>query len=169
MKVLLALLLFFACAYAGFAKARAVKQRLNVTEGFLVDIRQLSILMRYKMSPIRELVLQLKGSALSEFWEAFLYELEGSASLNEAWQKALSKLREDGGFSCLTDAEAHVISDFGATLGTSDIAAQHGNMEMALERLGVQAETLRREVAEKGKVYRSLGVLSGLAAAIAIW
>ncbi len=169
MKFLLALLLFSACAYAGFAKARAVKRRLNVTEGFLVDIRQLSILMRYKMSPIRELVLQLEGSELNEFWEAFLKELEGSASLNEAWQKALLKLREEGGFSCLTDAEARVISDFGAAFGTSDIAAQRGNMEMALERFGVRAEALRREVAEKGKMYRSLGVLSGLAAAIMIW
>ena len=42
-------------------------------------------------------------------------------------------------------------------------------MEMALARLAVQAETLKREVSQKGKIYRSLGMLGGLAAAIVVW
>ena len=170
MRFFAALIVFGVCSYAGFAKAKAVKRRLGVVEGFLLDIKQLSILMQYKMAPIRELVRQLEGSVLKEFWEALLLQMEKTGSLSDAWQEALEQTRRNGGdFFYLGDAEARVISDFGAMLGTSDFPSQKANTEMALERLCVQAEMLRREVSQKGKVYRSLGMLGGLAAAIVIW
>lgn len=170
MRFLLALLLFAGCSYVGFAKAGSVKRRLDVVEGFLLDIRQLSISMRYRMTPIRELIGQLEASALKEFWEDLLSQMGHSRPLGDAWREALQKMRgENGDFSYLTDEEARVLSDFGASLGTSDFQAQKANMEMALERLAMLAEALRREVSQKGKIYRSLGMLGGLAAAIVVW
>lgn len=168
MRFLLALLLFAACSFFGFSKAKAVKRRLEIVEGFLLDIRQLSISMRYRMTPVKELIRSLSESTVSAFWQELLLRMEREGPLEEAWRAALKKLREDEFFS-LTDAEARMLEDFGAGLGTSDYKAQKANMEMALERLDAQAQTLRQEVAQKGKIYRSLGMLGGLAAAILVW
>ncbi|MCE5234571.1 MAG: stage III sporulation protein AB [Clostridiaceae bacterium] len=170
MRFLLALALFGVFSFLGFSKAKALKRRLNVVEGFAVDIRQLSILMRYKMIPVRELIQKLEGSALKDFWETLLNEMERARPLADAWRDALEKVRDGGGdFFYMADEEARVIGDFGAALGTSDLAAQRANMELALERLQAQASALGREASQKGKVFRSLGMLGGLAAAIVIW
>ena len=170
MRFFLALALFGVFSFLGFAKANALKRRLRIVEGFLVDIRQMSILMRYRMVPVRELIQKLEGSVLGAFWGALLAEMERARPLADAWRIALGKMREGGGdFFYMADAEARVIGDFGASLGTSDLAAQKANMEMALERLQAQAEALGRESAQKGKIFRSLGMLGGLAAAIVIW
>lgn len=170
MRYLLALLLFGICCFVGFAKAKSLKRRLDVVESFLLDIKQLSILMQYKRTPIASLVKDLDGSALSPFWEAFLARLTRGGPIADAWKATLDHMREgDGDFFYLADEETRVLHDFGDSLGTSDFTAQKANIEMALARLTVQAETLKREASQKGKIYRSLGMLGGLAAAIIVW
>jgi len=169
-RFLLALLLFGICCFVGFAKAKSLKRRLDVVEGFLLDIKQLSILMQYKRTPIASLVKELEGSALRPFWKAFLDRLTRGGPIADAWKAALDHMRESNSdFFYLADEEARVLGDFGDSLGTSDFTAQKANIEMALARLTAQAETLKREVSQKGKIYRSLGMLGGLAVAIVVW
>lgn len=68
----------------------------------------------------------------------------------------------------LEDSERSIVKSVMGALGTSDISAQLSMLEVNARLLEKQAEEAREQYAKKGKLYRSVGVLAGLFAAILI-
>jgi stage III sporulation protein AB len=61
------------------------------------------------------------------------------------------------------------MNEFIAQFGKSDRENQIANIEMALERLGVIYEQALEEQRKKGRMYRSVGLLSALAIIVLCW
>ena len=58
--------------------------------------------------------------------------------------------------------------NFGAGLAATELAAQQKNAAVAVKRLGEAAEALTQQIKQKGRLFESLGLLSGLALALLV-
>ena len=77
-----------------------------------------------------------------------------------SWQKAV---RQD---PALTADMAAVLENVGQTLGSTALDGQLAALALCMERLGAMQSDAESFAAQKGSLYRSMGVLSALFAAI---
>jgi stage III sporulation protein AB len=97
-------------------------------------------------------------------------KLEANYDVQSAWEESLSYERDSGGAVCaLKDGELLIMDEFIAQLGRSDRENQLANIEMAVERLGALYEEALEEQQKKGRMYRSVGLLSALAIIVLCW
>ena len=165
MRLVIAFVLFVICAYIGCSKPSALKRRIGIIEGLERDIRRLSMLMEHRRQPITELMRELD----SPLWRDVRARLSRSGiSCREAWNEALTDMVESGGWGCLGKQELVILTDFGGALGAGDINTQLDNAALAVKRLEEQRDLAAAEMGKKARVYRSLGILGGAAAALMV-
>lgn len=81
-------------------------------------------------------------------------------SLWEAWEKSITDyLKKESG---LNKEEITIIKDFGRNLGITDRETQLKNIDECVNEMEVSISGLKKEKKEKCKLYKTLGVLSGL-------
>lgn len=80
-----------------------------------------------------------------------------------AWKEATFKNKER---LPLDESDWEDLSDFGEMLGKSDRQNQESVLNMEQEKLATLAKKARETVDTKGKLYRNLGALSGVAVVI---
>ncbi|MEG1547808.1 MAG: stage III sporulation protein AB [Clostridia bacterium] len=167
MKPIIAFILFGICAYIGYSKPSVIKRRLRTVDSMARNIKQLGMMMDYKLMPIRELI---GGLGDGVFWRELLKNIKANDPLAETFLSTLEQLtKSNPQFTCLEQSDIWILSDFGATLGISDLKTQKNNIALTLERMDERIQSLKIELKEKEKTYRALGILSGIAAAMIIW
>jgi stage III sporulation protein AB len=163
-KLAMAAVLVAACSFIGYCRVYALRARISALQAFETDIAQLGLMMEYQALPVGELADRLRGALPAAFWQAFRAGVaQGSA--REAWRQALYAEAPYG----LRASDMEQLCGFGAVLGQGGRAAQKNNVDYALSNIKRLRETLQLEQAKKGGLYGTLGLLSGLAAAILIW
>jgi len=91
---------------------------------------------------VRELLLSLEGYTASEAWEISLNELRSQMPLN--------------------DSDFEILISFGKYLGSSDKEDQVRNLKMAMSQLKQQENLAVEEKNKNEKLWKYLGVLTGL-------
>ena len=87
-----------------------------------------------------------------------------------AWQQAMELARsEDAGFASLEKGELDALYEYALELGRSDGKNQAKNAALLQKRLEELCEQAQAAYGSKGRMYRSVGILTGLAAAILLW
>ena len=127
--------------------------------------REMSLLIRHRALPIGELFRELSSnefiSRVLELRE--MHELSGEGScFRESWNKTADELNE------LSESERSTIKSIGRSLGASDIEGQLSMLEVNAALLENFAEEAHEQYIQKGKLYRSMGTLAGLFAAVMI-
>lgn len=165
MRYAIAFILFGICAYAGYSYSGGKRDRLNALNELIRGIKLLGIKMDFRPLPIYELLQTLDG----ELWREAAQRISADGSMAEAFGGALEKLiGENGPLRCLDRADVQILLEFGSALGGSDLRAQRSNIALALKRLEENAELLKQDVRKSERIYRSLGILGGLALAIIV-
>lgn len=82
-----------------------------------------------------------------------------NGSLWEAWKKGVTENLEQ---SPLKNEEINIIRDFGRNLGITDRETQMKNIDECMKEMDGCITGLKGEKKEKCKLYKMLGVLSGL-------
>jgi stage III sporulation protein AB len=95
-------------------------------------------------------------------------ELENNRekSLNEAWKKSVQNCSKHLNLS-IEDIE--VLKSFGMVLERSDINGQLSNINITIEKLRDLEKRAKEFYEKNGKLYRSSGVLAGLAISIMLF
>ena len=86
-------------------------------------------------------------------------------SASEAWEKAV---RENIKKTSLNLEDEEVIVAFGKILGSSDLEGQVKNIRLTLGQLKLQEEKAEDSRKNNEKMYRSLGILGGIAVVIVL-
>ena len=168
MSALLAVALFCVCVFLGNGKAGALRARKQTLTAMDADIRRLAERMGLRPAPLAALLAQFEPRT-EAFWENFSGKLGGEAPVAELWRAALAEAAEArNGFELLSAEETAILVEFGQGLGGIGLAAQSANAALACKRLSERIAALDAELAKKGKLYESLGVLSGLALALLV-
>lgn len=156
-------LLILTSSSVGFLEAYKLRLRVEYLEHFLQFILAVQAEIQFSAFPVRQLIVRHSGELkVCALCEQFCVQGEAFPS---AWKKATMQGAKGNG---LTKKEIQMIADFGAGLGSSDMAGQISYCELAAQRFRTQLEEARQEKGKKSKLYAMLGIFSGTAAALVI-
>ena len=118
--------------------------------------------LRYTAAPVQEMLraasLQVRG--LEFLKESLSCPAEDFA---DVWERSIDRY---AALNALTSADSTLWKEMGNVLGRSDRESQLSALELYARRLSDALEEARCEAREKGKLYLSLGVTGGMAAAL---
>ena len=120
-----------------------------------------SVSMRCTAPPLDELCESASGT----FAEIIREKLPQSEDIRTAWECACTEL---SALPCCRSEDAELLSELGASLGKSDAAGQLELIELYRERLSLSEKSAAEELKQKGKLFRSLGMLCGIGAAVIV-
>lgn len=164
-KLLAALMFSTAGAIIGISGSERLKQNRDICRAIGEMLRVSAIMIRYRRMNVYDLVGELKSSeSLSQL--AFLKNLPEryvqGENFHDLWQYHLQK-QDD-----LENEEKKLLSEFGRIIGASDSKGQLTSIE-ALEAELQQLEKKRSECyLQKGRMYRSVGMLFGVMVGILV-
>lgn len=139
-----------------------VRERVRETEKFVRLFTVIQTQIEYALTPTGELLEKL--SASTEFQDFSFIQLvkerfTAGESLEKAWNAALQKYEET---SALQTKEKEFISAFSESFGSTDKSGQSANCAYFIAQLKTQAEELHKNAQSKTRLYRAMGVLSGV-------
>lgn len=164
MKMIACLMLIIVGASAGVSAAINMNERVAVLKTVLNFIRKLKEITVFNPKNLDEIIAELKCS--SEFSGNKLIE---SLDLNDirekgfeaAWEKTLFN---NGDYLKQTDRE--LLSSFGIGMGKSDCETQSKHCGYFEEKIEQIIESAEEEAQKNGRLYISLGTMSGIFAVI---
>ncbi len=112
-----------------------------------------------------EKIARSTDSCVAVFFEETLKNLRKNEGLNasKAWESAV---RENIKRTSLRKEDEEVLVSFGKMLGASDLEGQIKNIRLTLSQLKMQEDKAEESKKKNESMYRSLGILGGLAIVI---
>lgn len=152
-----AVLLVVAGAAAGFEKTASVGRTINFLEEWISLIRHISTELQQRRCPLPEMLERHRSKKLPLLvWKAALQNGQTVLETVEPW---LTNLEPDAG---------RVVFELCGILGRYDGETQVKACAYAIKQLEEQRQNLRRQLAEKGKLYHAVPLTLGLMAALAL-
>lgn len=164
MNIFLSLLMAAFGTAAGLYFSFRLKEREKVMSAVMLLIKELSVQIRYTNSEIGEM---LRAAARNEAYERLLFvvlcsDMDSGENFHEKWNEGVNNQ------PYLTVRDREVLTALGDRLGETDCDGQLSFLEMTEELIRGQREQASADYLCKGKLYRSVGILCGLAAGIMI-
>lgn len=120
-------------------------------------VEEMRIQIRFREPRIYELISQLAcNSAFSQldFLGEIAQKLENGQDFHKLWGESVNEM-------CLDKEDCAIITALGNGLGTSDSNGQNALLELTKTQLLLRLDNAVEAYSQKGKMYRSLGVLCG--------
>ncbi len=157
------LLLVLSGTVAGVLAALSLRGQVYRAERLCQFLREWSVKMRFSCFSVPELLEQFRdvpGYAMFSFPGKILENLSPEGNLSTVWTEAIEE--EQG----LTAFQRELLLPLGRELGTSDIQGQLDTLQQYQQQLEPYTEQLRQNCQKKQKLYASMGLLTGLLAAV---
>lgn len=149
-------------AWGGKMLAGAQERRARALHEAGEAVRRLKVEMLERNMPLKE-ALAVCGGLFSSAAE----EMESGSGPGCAYEQAMDRLSARGGsLDCLTEADRTALRRLFSGLGEGGAQAQRLLLEDAQEELERLEKQAVRKREEQGKLYGSLGALSGIALAL---
>ena len=160
---LLSIVFFILCgAFCGICYSEKLKRRVSICNEAEKLMRSCAVMIRTSGADIFHIIKALKGEELC--FLRFLYtlpeEFSTDCDIRKLWCDAIGNDQDMPG------EEKAVLREFGSILGTSDTEGQLVAITSQLLRMEELREQRRLEYMQKGKLYRSLGVMAGVSVGI---
>lgn len=137
-------------------RVKTVEMLINLTEDF-------SNMIRYKAMTISD-IISIAGKNPEYEPLDFIADIniqdKTERNIHDIWSESVEKS------SVLGKKEAEIMLSFGNMLGTSDISGQLSSIEIYKKRLENLLAEFRNDYQQKGRMYRSVGMLLGIMAGI---
>lgn len=164
MNIFLSLLMAALGTAAGMYFSFRLKEREKVMSEVMLLIKELSVQIRYTNSEIGEM---LRAAAHNKAYERLMFvvscgDMESGGNFHGKWNEGVNNQ------PYLTLRDREVLTALGDRLGETDCDGQLSFLEMTEEMIRRQREQAAADYSNKGKLYRSVGILCGLAAGIMI-
>ena len=163
-NIVLSLLMAAFGTAAGLYFSFRLKEREKVMSEVMLLIKELSVQIRYTNSEIGEM---LRAAARNEAYKRLLFitfcaDTEMGGNFHVKWNEGVRNQ------PYLTSRDKEVLTALGDRLGETDCDGQLSFLEMTEELIRGQREQAAADYSNKGKLYRSVGILCGLAAGIMV-
>lgn len=164
MNIVFSLLMAVSGAAAGLYFSFRLKEREKVMSEAMLLIKELSVKIRYTNSEIGEM---LKTAAQNGTYEKLLFvtlckNIKDGDNFHVLWNEGVKNQ------PYLTLRDREILSALGDRLGETDCDGQLSFLELTEELIKGQREEAAADYSNKGKLYRSVGILCGLAVGIMI-
>lgn len=161
MKLIGSLMLIVATTCVGINEFLLIKKRISYLEQMLTFIDRLMTEIRYLASPVFEIMETMKEREELPILirEIFAQDISFSDTITNTDESIFQKYG-------LKKGDIDQLKGFLNELGRSDINGQIANCRLYKTQIEYELELVRRDVEKKGKMYLSLGLISGLTVAL---
>ena len=160
MRTILAMAAFLLCFVFGVRQSLLLKRRAAFLEELSRMLSEFEIEIRFAAPTLDILCEKAEGD-----FADIIRECRRDNDIKSAWEQACGRLKV---LSYCHAAESELMLSLGRSLGTSDISGQRSLIELHSEKLGALRKSASEESAKKGKLFRSVGALCGIGAAVLI-
>lgn len=165
-KILLAVLVVGGCSAVGFGKSSSLSNRVHSLKQSLLMTEKMQACLQYERMTTPELIFLLSRMQSMErliFLPVCYQMLTQGKPFPSSWKEALEQTYQQMN---LEKEDRSTIALIGELLGSTDAQSQSEELGMIQSLLKQCLETAEQGQKEKGKLYRSLGILSGIGLAI---
>ncbi len=159
LKGICIMIIIFTSSFGGLYFSSALKNRVISLKLINYMLEEIYIMIEYRSATVYEIAEALRQD--SRFKElGFLKELQFSPerSFQQSWCEAVEKNKPCG----LKKKDHELLINIGRKLGTSDIEGQLGAVRHRQAEAEAAVSEAEEEYSQKAKLYRSLGVLTGV-------
>lgn len=153
-----------ACTLTGFHFARRLSDRTDQLRSLLMCFQMLETEITYGSTPLETAFAKISRQDPGPIGRLFaacshyLHHLDGVTTF-ECWQKAMNEVTPS---LALKKSEQEWLRHVGKTIGTSDREDQRKHIRLLMTHLEKAEQEARDEQQKHEKMYKTLGVLSGL-------
>lgn len=167
-KLIGAAFIVFSASMVGWQIAKFYVMRAQQVRSWILSLQLLETEIVYGGTPLQRAFQKIGQRVQPEIGCFFLTAAnhmtsEEGHSTNTCWQAALEQHWKQ---TALRKEEKDVITSLGYSLGNSDREDQQKHLRLSITQLSSIEEEARIEQSKYEKMYKSLGVLSGLLVAI---
>jgi stage III sporulation protein AB len=166
---LLGALLIAGCGAAiGFSAGSRMRLRVKVIGNLIFSLETMRSEIAYAGTRLPEIIKKLAGCGLSPVCGFFSdisqnLELNPHENFGQLWR---ASLRRNLPHMALSDEESEVLSDLSLTLGRYDLDGEERALNLAIRRLERCLSIARERRNRDGRLCQTLGIGSGIIAAI---
>lgn len=161
-RILGGLLLVVSGTLCGLYASGSFQNRVRLLEQYLLFLRQTQTMIGYTAADIRE-VLSLPASLplLRPVLNDCLHLMDGGCELESAWRGAVDLHVERPG-------DRELLYCFGDSFGTSNVSGELNKLSLHCELVEQRLLPLREELKTKRRLYRMIGMFSGVLTAVVL-
>lgn len=168
LKLIGAVILIFSTSMVGINFSSRLSERVRVLNTIKLMLEEISIQIRFRGLTVTELVQSLLRNQVLRECE-FLSDVEKNLNAVKDFSKAWSISVDNWNIRGLKESDREFLKGIGCFLGCSDIDGQLSSLELSKEKLLILQRDSVEQCERKGRLYRSLGVLSGAFAAVMLF
>ncbi|HBM97931.1 MAG TPA: hypothetical protein DD413_00755 [Ruminococcus sp.] len=160
-KLIGAALLIASSFSVGFSMSKSLYRRKQFLKSFIVFIDSLATHIRYNTDDIFRLVSMCSDCEELKCFEFF--SKPHTEPFEKVWSKSVLTIPRA---YALTKADTDLILQFGAQLGKTDIDGQLKHIKLYKDFFKKQLDEAEEAIAKKSKLYKTMGLFAGSAAAL---
>jgi stage III sporulation protein AB len=169
-KIIGSIIVLFSSGVLGFvlsSDCRNRPQQLRELQAMLIMFENRITYLSDVLVEAFETISRTSKSRTTVFFEDTIKKLAANRNTNaaEAWEAAV---RENIKKTSLNREDEEMLVSFGKILGGSDLDGQVKNIRLTLEQLRLQERKAEESRAKNEGMYKSLGVLGGIAVVIVL-
>lgn len=164
-RIIGALMFSLAGGVAGVSFSERVRNELELCRSIRAMLLNTSVIIRCRASDVYTIASELKQDRSLQrltFLQKIPEEYTPEENFREVWYEALELQKN------LPEDARRILSEFGAVIGQSDIEGQLVSIDALSENASILEKKYSGIYSQKGRLYRSVGMLFGIMVGILI-
>lgn len=159
LKCILLLLVFIATAYVGLLMSNKYKNRVVDLKEMQCALNMLETKIKFTYSPLPDIFEEIAEHVNPNISHIFRMASIKMDTINakEAWEQAI-----DVSYTNLNKEDINTIKSLSKLLGKTDAEGQVSEIQLVKKFLETQIEKAENECKKNEKLYRTLGIVSGM-------
>lgn len=167
-KIIGSIFIIFSSSGIGYILGKDFSRRVEQLKLLRMSLQMLETEIEYSSTPLPYAFESISKKCISPVREIFKDvsdNLKGNhfSTVGEAFEKALIDCRE---ITCFKKEDMEILKSFSHSIGSSDREGQEKSFRLVIKQLEGQEDRAEESRAKNEKMYKSLGLLAGLAIAI---
>ncbi len=152
-------LILWTSSSIGIIYSKKYQNRVNELKDFKTALNMLKTKIRFTNDPLKECFADISKSVTSKTANIFSNTCTymEKYDVTTSWNKAINDTETN-----LTKEDKKIINMFGRLLGKTDLDGQLNEIELSLNFIETQIETAEVENSKSTKLYKSLGIITGI-------
>lgn len=160
-KFLNLFLIGFICFYLGEVKAKSYKNRVLELNKFQNSLVMFKSKLEFTYETIKEVFTDISQVIYENKNNIFIDTLNNDKEIYISWNEAIDNAKND-----FTVEDKEIMKMFGKLLGKTDIKGQLCQIELTQKLIEKQIEKAEFEKNKNSKLYKTIGIISGIAICI---
>lgn len=150
------ILVLLICVYLGIQKAKVYEKRYKELQYFQSALNMFKSKLEFTYEPINNIFSDISKIIYNGSSNIFLNTIENKENLNLAWMNSVENNNQ------FNNEDKDIIKTFGKLLGKTDIKGQVSEIELMQNLIEKQISNAELEKNKNVKLYKTMGIISGL-------